>query len=58
MSEHSLDKKEIASSESNDYSISGITRKSWQTPTFFEMDYASTESGGPFPTSDGGFAAS
>ena len=40
---YSLDKKEIASSESTDYSLSGITKKKWQTPNILEMDYTATE---------------
>jgi hypothetical protein len=57
MTEHSLDKKEIASSESTDYSISSITKKNWQTPNILEMDYTSTETGGAPGGLDGIFAS-
>jgi ssDNA-specific exonuclease RecJ len=46
MIEHSLDKKEITSSELTDYSISSITKKNWKTPKLLDMDYSETNSGG------------
>jgi hypothetical protein len=58
MIEYSLDKKEIASSESTDYSLSLITKKKWQTPNILEMDYSSTEaSPTPVGPDGGGFAS-
>jgi|GEM_PF-6084707 hypothetical protein len=50
-----LDKKEITSSESTDYSI-GITKQNWQTPKIMELDYASTENSGGL-ASDGGIGS-
>lgn len=45
MTEHSIDKREIATSESKDCSIFGVSKKKWQTPNILEMDYTSTASG-------------
>lgn len=52
MTEHSIDKVEIATSESKDCSISVITKRKWQTPNILEMDYTSTEAG-PISEKDG-----
>jgi hypothetical protein len=53
MTEHSVDKKECASSKSTDYSISCTNKKNWQTPNIMEIDYSSTEAGAG-PTADAG----
>jgi hypothetical protein len=52
MTAHFLDKKEIASSESTHHSISGITKKIWQTPKLLDMNYSETN-GGTHTADDG-----
>lgn len=57
MAENPLDKNGLAASESIHHSISGITKKVWQTPKLTEADYGVTKSG-PGPSGDDGITYS
>lgn len=46
MTDHYLDKKEVAATELKHFSKAGTVKKDWQTPKLLELDYNETNNGG------------